>query len=148
MMGAAAVSISLEFRVITCGGCGTPFAVASDLYDRYREGRAVRCPNPRCDWASMVLRESDVQRLNDELMKAKAAADRAHQARRWAEEQREREERSHRATKGHLSRMKQRVARGTCPCCRRHFVNLERHMAAKHPDFDGEAARAGSPVNP
>lgn len=35
--------------------------------------------------------------------------------------------------------MKNRVANGVCPCCNRHFENLERHMKGQHPDFQPEA---------
>ena len=35
----------------------------------------------------------------------------------------------------HLTRAKKKIGRvekGTCPHCRRHFVNVERHMTTKH----------------
>ncbi len=44
------------------------------------------------------------------------------------------------ATRGQVTRLKNRAKAGVCPCCNRHFANLERHMAAKHPDSDNEAA--------
>ena len=48
------------------------------------------------------------------------------------------EERSHSATKGHLTRAKKRHRAGLCPCCNRQFQDLVRHMASKHPE---EAAK-------
>lgn len=36
------------------------------------------------------------------------------------------------------TRAKKRAATGTCPCCGRSFVQLRRHMAAKHPDHLAE----------
>jgi hypothetical protein len=57
------------------------------------------------------------------------------------------EERSHAATRGHLTRAKKRSAAGTCPCCNRTFKQLSRHMKVRHPEFVqeqlGEAALAG-----
>lgn len=34
-----------------------------------------------------------------------------------------------------LARHKKRAAAGTCPCCRRNFSNMARHMKSKHPEF-------------
>ena len=45
------------------------------------------------------------------------------------------EERSHTATRGHLTRTKKRVAAGVCPCCNRTFQNLARHMKGQHPEY-------------
>lgn len=39
------------------------------------------------------------------------------------------------ALKGQVTRTKNRVAAGMCPCCNRSFVALGRHMATKHPDW-------------
>lgn len=47
-------------------------------------------------------------------------------------------QRALRATKGRLTKTKKRIANGVCPCCNRHFVNLERHMTGKHPDYTKE----------
>lgn len=44
------------------------------------------------------------------------------------------------AARGQVTKLKNRAARGVCPCCSRHFTNLERHMTTKHPDFTIEAA--------
>jgi hypothetical protein len=32
------------------------------------------------------------------------------------------------------ARLEKRVRSGLCPCCKRSFVNLKRHMATKHPE--------------
>jgi hypothetical protein len=34
--------------------------------------------------------------------------------------------------------MKKRAVAGVCPCCNRHFRELERHMASKHPKYASE----------
>jgi len=46
-----------------------------------------------------------------------------------------------RATKGVLTKTKQRVAHGICPCCNRTFKDLQRHMAGQHPEYVAEAAQ-------
>lgn len=39
------------------------------------------------------------------------------------------------ATKGVVTRTKNRISKGVCPCCKRHFGNLHRHMTTQHPDY-------------
>ncbi len=61
--------------------------------------------------------------------------------RRWtAEAQRQRDEaqRSLQAQKAVTTRIKNRVGNGVCPCCKRSFCNLQRHMSTKHPEFKDE----------
>lgn len=40
-----------------------------------------------------------------------------------------------RATKAAHTRTKNRVGKGVCPCCNRHFKDLERHMSGQHPEY-------------
>jgi hypothetical protein len=44
------------------------------------------------------------------------------------------------ATKGVVTRIKNRVGHGVCPCCTRTFSNLARHMETKHAGFAAETA--------
>ena len=37
--------------------------------------------------------------------------------------------------RGKLRAQSERIKNGVCPCCKRHFTNLERHMHTKHPEF-------------
>ncbi len=39
------------------------------------------------------------------------------------------------AQKGLVTRIKNRVGHGVCPCCSRNFQNLKRHMSNKHPAY-------------
>jgi hypothetical protein len=61
---------------------------------------------------------------------------------RWQREQKDREreakeqaERRLSATRGVVTRIRNRVANGVCPCCNRTFADLHRHMASQHPEF-------------
>mgnify|MGYP001592000967 CR=1 FL=1 len=47
-------------------------------------------------------------------------------------------ERSAAAMKGQVTKIKNRVGKGVCPCCNRTFENLQRHMHSKHPTFTAE----------
>lgn len=44
------------------------------------------------------------------------------------------------AARGQVTKIKNRVGKGVCPCCNRSFANLHRHMATEHPAFIAEAA--------
>lgn len=44
------------------------------------------------------------------------------------------------ATRGVVTRIKNRVGHGICPCCNRTFENLHRHMKGKHPDYAASEA--------
>ena len=98
------------FVVIDCCRCGVLFGVPEGLHREFRDdsNRWFYCPN-------------------------------GHQQ-HYGKEQKERARREHHerraATfKGHVTRIKNRVGRGDCPCCNRHFDNLQRHMATKHPTW-------------
>jgi hypothetical protein len=48
-------------------------------------------------------------------------------------------ERQRAAARGQVTKIKNRVGHGVCPCCNRTFENLQRHMTSQHPAF-AEAA--------
>jgi hypothetical protein len=68
------------------------------------------------------------------LERERQRADRAEQRAQATRDLLEHEQRSHAATKGHLTRTRKRVAAGVCPCCTRHVTHLERHMTTQQPD--------------
>jgi hypothetical protein len=39
------------------------------------------------------------------------------------------------AAEREAARAKKRAARGICPCCKRSFVNVARHVAGQHPTY-------------
>lgn len=120
---------------LVCGECGIEFAVAEKwLAERRNDHKTWYCPNghPR------VFRgESEAERLSRELERERANTARVEA---WLALARKREDSVTRARdmfRGKLNAMKERVGNGTCPCCRRNFANLRRHMASKHPTFKG-----------
>jgi hypothetical protein len=66
---------------------------------------------------------------------AKARAEIAERNLANREEDLRSERASHAATKGHLTRARQREAAGVCPMCHRSFAQVRRHMDRMHPDF-------------
>lgn len=123
---------------MTCW-CGMRHAVPSELADlqqrQHADGREVKeiyCP---LGHAHIPTGEPKVQRVERERECARNEA-----ATRAAE--RDQAEASARAYKGAATRVRNRAKAGVCPCCKRTFKQLARHMSSQHPDFDPEAANA------
>lgn len=127
------VGVSVIF-VMDCSQCGVIYGIGGEYEERRRDdGKSWQCPNGH----SQMFTKSAAT-------KEKERADKAEQRLRWAEareaaQRREREsaERSAAAYKGHLTRLRNRVAAGVCPVqsCRRNFANVKAHVASQHPDW-------------
>lgn len=70
-------------------------------------------------------------------LRERLRAERDRAARLAAE--RDQAEASARAYKGAATKARKRAKAGTCPCCKRTFQQLARHMASQHPDFEPDA---------
>lgn len=123
-------SLVIEYVEIHCSGCGIHFAVDKVPWKEfYDHGRTFHCPNgcPRC------YKEPEVKRLERELQRERARLDQEKAHARDLEN-------SLNAQKAATSRLRNRIAKGVCPCCHRSFTNLRRHIASKHPDFPAVGA--------
>lgn len=117
--------------VVTCW-CGIRHAVPSELYEfmerQHANGqkqRGITCPLGH-SWA--IAGEGEAEKLRKQL-------DREHTRLAATRDLLRAEERSHTATRGHLTRQRKRVQAGVCPCCGRTFKQLAAHMKTKHPEF-------------
>lgn len=133
------ITYSATLVSVECGNCGIPFGLPTNLRDaRYADGGGFYCPNGhRISWS-----ETEADRLRKKLDEAELTA-----TRRLASIDRLKAERDHEKArvngyKGQLAKTKKRAAKGVCPVvgCKRHFVDVERHIAAKHPDYVGGAS--------
>ena len=79
--------------------------------------------------------QSDEEHLKEELMRAQEEVNRNRTALQAARAERDFANRSRSSVKGHLTRTKNRVGNGVCPCCNRTFKDLARHMQGQHPDY-------------
>ena len=126
-----------EFDVRTCGDCGVMWAMTVGFVEaRRNDHRTWYCPNGHTWHYSGESDQEKMRRQRDE------ARDRAARA----EALRDQTEASLRATKGVVTKQRKKLARvklGVCPCCNRHFENVEAHMATEHPDFDPYESVAG-----
>jgi hypothetical protein len=122
--------IGLELETTDCAACGVLFAVDTEFLTRRRkDGKSFYCPNGH----SLSYGKSEADKLREELKQKTAAYERATARAIFERDQRKATERSLIATKGHVTRLRKHVQAGLCPYgCRRHFDDLERHIASKH----------------
>lgn len=117
-----------------CYKCHIIFAMPEDFQRRCREaGQAMEffCPLGH----GQVYSKSETQRLREELARTERQRDWSQTNARMYRDQLGASERSKAAIKGQLTKTRKRIANGVCPCCKRHFVNVERHMQGQHPDY-------------
>lgn len=119
--------------VVTMCWCGMRHAVPEELRDyqlrMHRDGRDVQSIYCPLGHGHVPAGKGKAAKLREQLEDERARAGRLAAARDQAEA-------SLRAQKAATTRARKRSAAAVCPCCKRSFVQLRRHMAAKHPDFD------------
>ncbi len=121
---------TLEIR--ECPECGVTYGAPERFFESRRsDGKTFYCPNGH----SLSWHETDADRLRKQLKAAQDNARYYQDRMSEARQERDAEKRSKAAIKGQLTKTKKRVSNGVCPCCNRHFVNLERHMHGQHPDY-------------
>ncbi len=127
-----AVTTYLEPVACSRAGCGITFAVPRGWQrERQEDHTTFYCPNGHQQY---FPGETDAERLAKELARERQRLDQAQAAVKDLE-------RSRRAIRGQLTRQRNRIAKGVCPCCKRHFRDLFRHMQTKHPQFAGEGQK-------
>ena len=122
--------VATTYVAIECGGCGTPFAMSQEFYDRRRrDHKNWYCP---MGCVRHYSGESKEQRFRRELETERREN---HDLRYRIDHA----NRSRAALKGQVTKIKRRVGKGICPCCRRNFANLKRHMEGQHPNWREES---------
>lgn len=123
---------------ITCCNkeCHVTFGLSQGHYNKCKADstRLFYCPNGHSQYFSDS--ETDKLRRENERLRQNAAylEERAQNINRRNDELK----RSNAAVRGVVTRIKNRVSNGVCPCCNRTFNNLLRHMKHKHPGFKTE----------
>lgn len=118
---------TLTLVKITCCKCGILFGVPRHWRNKRKEDHnGFYCPNGHCQYFSS---DSDVERLEKQNKQLEARNSHLN-------DQLESTQKSRNAYMGHLNRTKKRIAAGVCPCCRRTFQNVAKHMANQHPSYN------------
>lgn len=109
-----------------CCTCGLMFAMTSDFKTwRQKKHDSFYCP---AGHPQFYVGKTDEQKLREEL----AAAERN---RSYWRDRAESADRSRVALRGVVTRTKNRIAKGLCPCCSRRFADLASHMDSEHPEY-------------
>lgn len=126
-----------SYVVVRCYLCDVSFGLPDTLQQRRRnDGKEWFCPNGH----GQVYKETEADRLRKQLETEQRRVIQLRSERDAASRNREAAERSASAFKGQATRLRKRIGNGVCPCCNRHFSNVERHISNKHPEFVGAEA--------
>jgi hypothetical protein len=128
----ATVTYEVQYQMVSCATCQMQFMVPDHFVQKCREdGRDWYCPQGHIS----VFRDNELARTKKLL--AQAQAEKVRLESYYASEKAHRHlvERQVAAAKGQLTKVKKRVANGVCPCCKRQFSDLHRHMTSQHPDY-------------
>ena len=121
-------SVQNDYRELCCSECGVLYFFPERWCDKARQrGKGWKCPNGHGQWFG--------EGENDKLRRR---AERAEQENARLQDEIDAEIRRAAAVKAQLTKHKKRSAAGTCPCCKRTFQNMARHMKNQHPDFVAE----------
>jgi hypothetical protein len=128
------------YEICDCPVCGVIYTVSRRVRNAQREeGGRSYCPNGHhIGWADKESREARLGRERD-LLKQQAA--------RYQDEialqikLREQTQDKLTSLVEASRRLKKRMAAGVCPCCKRTFTALQRHMTTKHPGFKAEGIK-------
>lgn len=124
-------------RWTECCKCKEPFALHPETEVALRRsGATFHCPWGHPQHFIQGPSEAELLRKERDTLRQQAARkdDELRAERAW----REAAQNQARAYKGVATRVKNRVAKGVCPCCNRTFVNLQRHMEGQHPTFQAD----------
>lgn len=118
-----------------CCSCGMIFAMTSDFRKRCLDApkkKLLYCPAGHEQCYQGVSEET---KLCNRLSDMQEEVNRERNWRHRAEEKTKTVQHQRDAFKGHLLKTKKAISCGKCPCCRRNFQNLQRHMGKQHPEY-------------
>lgn len=138
-MGVVAFSMTQTFE--SCGPCIT-CGVEVILPQQLKRQRVATHENFYCcnGHAQCYTGKTELQKAQELLETERRWREQANKSRDLALEHAAKAQREASAARGVVTRIKNRVGNGVCPCCNRSFTNLQRHMHTKHPDFKNESS--------
>jgi len=125
----AVLKFQTDLFVLECASCSMTFAFPQDFEQRRRADKATfYCPAGHSNVYGGESDKARADRLARELIAQREAT-------RRESERVDQRDRSLRAARGNATKLRKRIANGVCPCCKRTFAELGRHMKTKHPDY-------------
>ncbi len=120
----------------TCWKCGVVYGLNKTFKENRRlDLKRFYCPNGH----GAVFGESDLDIAKRETEQQRQNAEMAWQRFRDERATHDGTKRSLAATKGVVTKQRNRAGAGLCLFCNRHFVHLAKHVVCKHPDEAPEA---------
>ena len=136
------ITVSQKLVTETCCKCGILFAMTEAFQQELFKGetenaRSFYCPSGHLQYYRGM---SEAQKLREELNAEIRARQRAEQRIAEKEDQVRHERDRANGYKGQMTKLAKRAKAGVCPCCKRSFQQLARHMATQHPTFAAPSA--------
>ena len=138
-MAALNLITSTEFVTTECSVCGIEYAIRSGYAEKRKGDHATfHCPNGH---TQHFVGKSEAEKLREQLAAVEKERDAAIKRKEWAEQSEKAATKERDKARADRDRLRKRAQNGACPCCKRTFSNLARHMAVKHPETP-EAGKA------
>lgn len=126
--------VTEQLTVLHCADCGMTFAFTADFEARARaDKRTFYCP---AGHKQGYYGKNDADRLRDELAATKRRLEYEERSAKSAWDTVTKTARRLTATRGVVTRQKNRLQKGQCPCCSAKFKDLKAHMKAEHPNWE------------
>ena len=131
-MSVKTITKEIALEIDSCCVCGIVHAIPKELRDHcYNNGGRWYCPNGHhIGWSEAHSKKASDQ-MREEVARLKSKVS-------LKDERIESLNRSLSAQQGQITKIKNRIANGVCPCCNRSFANLARHITVKHPNYKNE----------
>lgn len=128
----AVLDFSSKLEVHYCPNCSIAFgAPLRFIKERREDGKSFYCPAGH----SMSFHETELDKLRKQLENEKRNVEWYKNAAKSKDSQIKGVNIQLGKVKAKLHRTETRVSHGVCPCCNRSFMNMQRHMKTKHPDY-------------
>ncbi len=128
----ATITHDIILATETCCNCHIAFAMPQELQVKCKQdGTTFYCPNGH----PQVYSKPEITKLQEQLNRANSDAQYWRQRQVDIAAEKLHVERQLRTRKGQITKIKNRIGKGVCPCCNRTFENVARHMESQHPEF-------------
>lgn len=121
----AALAFSMRLETDECCNCGIAWAWPVEMRERrIKDGKTFWCPMGHGQSFTDDENTRLKKQLEAEKARHQASLARLNQAHATLADERKK-----------AASLRKRAVAGACPCCKRSFVNMARHMKTKHPDY-------------
>lgn len=118
---------------VTCCKCGVMFAMPEEWQVKFRQNHEhFYCP---AGHSQHYTGETEEEKLRQKVARLQTNIEHKEKYELELQNRNKKLTLSCAAVRGVVTRIKNRVGAGVCPCCKRTFGCLARHMETQHPEF-------------